>query len=66
MVLMGSFVIDDVVHSSVELHSEPHVLLDGKHVTKPTHRPLQGVEPSYESTYQEVHNAKFEQLHTFV
>ena len=54
---MGSSVAGVVLHSESELHS-------GGHVT--SHRMPLGVDPSYESTYQEAHKGDFERLRSLV
>ena len=56
---MGSFVIDAVVHSPIGMHNEDHVRVATLH-------PPQHMEPSYESTYQEVHKAEFQRIRSLV
>ena len=63
---MGSFVTHAVVTSPIGLHSEDHVTVHGEHVLEPTLRPPQHLEPSYESTYQEVHKAEIHRIRSLV
>ena len=54
-----------LVKSCVALYSA-HLLAYGHPTSDQTHCTLRGLEPSYESTYQEVHKANFQQLHGLV
>ena len=63
---MGSFVIDAVVHSPIVMHSEDHALVHAEHGSEPTLCPRQHMEPSYESTYQEVHKVEIHRIRSLV
>ena len=63
---MGDYVTDAVVKSCVDLQRDLHLPPDGHPSFKPTHCLSHGLEPSYESTYQEVHKAKVERLRSSV
>ena len=59
---MGNCVTYAVVKSCVALHNNVHLLADGHPTSDQAHCTLHGLEPSYESTYQEVHKANFQRL----
>ena len=63
---MGSFVTNAVVHSSTVVHSEDHVLACTLDASEPTLRPPPDLEPSYESTYQELHKAEIIRIRSLV
>ena len=63
---MGDCVVHAVVKSCVALHNDVHLLVDGHPTSNQAHRTLRGLQPSYESTYQEVHKADFERLRSLV
>ena len=63
---MGSFVTDVVVHSPIAMHIEDHVRVPAEHVTEPACCPSQHMEPSYESTYKEVHKVEFQRIRSLV
>ena len=63
---MGSFVTDAVLQSPTEVHGSVNVLEHGEHRLEPNLRPLQHMEPSYESAYQEVHKAEFDRICSLV
>ena len=63
---MGSFVTHAVVTSLIGLHNEDHVSVHAEHVSEPTLPPPQHLEPSYESTYQEVHKAEIHRIRSLV
>jgi hypothetical protein len=52
--------------SYAELLSQVHVVIDGNHGNEQSNRMPLGVDPSYESTYQEAHKGEFERLHSLV
>ena len=59
---MDECVIHAVDKLGATLHSDVHLLADGHPTSNQAHCTLRGLELSYESTYQEVHKANFEQL----
>ncbi len=63
---MWSCAIDVVVHSPIVVHSGDHVFVHAEHGSEPTFCPPQHMEPSYESTYQEVHKAEFHRIRSLV
>jgi hypothetical protein len=63
---MGECVTDAVVQSCAALHTDLHLILDGHLASQRPPRMSRGLEPSYESTYQEVHKADFERLRNLV
>ena len=52
--------------SYAELLSQVHVVIDGNHGNEQSNRMPLGVDPSYESTYQEVHKQDLERLRNCV
>jgi hypothetical protein len=63
---MGDCVTDAVVQSCGALHTHKYLPPDGHLASHQPPRMSPGLEPSYESTYQEVHKADFERLHSLV
>ena len=63
---MGSFVTNADVHSPIAMHSEDHVLVHAEHGSEPTLCLMQHMEPTYESTYQEVHKAELHRIRSLV
>ena len=63
---VGSSVTNAVVHSCAELHSDLPVLQNGEHGTELGRCRMEVVEPSYESTYLEVHQQQLERLRSSV
>lgn len=63
---MGSFVTDVVVHSPIVMHSKNHILVHTEDAQEPTLRPPQHMEPSYESTYQDLHKAEIHRIRSLV
>ena len=63
---MGTFLTDAVVPSSAVMHSQDHVTIPTLDGSEPTLRPPQALEPSYESTYQELHKADILRIRSLV
>jgi hypothetical protein len=63
---MGSSVTDVVLHYSQGLHTQMHCLQNGLHAAEQTHGLMGAMQPSYESTYQEVHKHDLERLRSCV
>ena len=63
---MRDYVTDVVVKSCVASHNDVHLLADGHPTSNQAHCTFYGLEPSYKSTYQEVHKADFEWLRGLV
>ena len=63
---MGDCVAHAVVKSCVALHNDVHLLADGHPTSDQIHCTFCGLEPSYESTYQDVHKADFQRLRGLV
>jgi hypothetical protein len=63
---MASFVTHAVVTSPSGIHNEDSVSVHAEPVSEPMPRPAQHLEPSYESTYQEVHKAEIQRIRALV
>jgi hypothetical protein len=63
---METFVTDVVVHSCDGLHTQLQCLQNTNHGAEQSHGLMQIVQPSYESTYQEVHKHDLERLRNCV
>jgi hypothetical protein len=63
---MESFVTHALVTSPIGLHDEDHVSVHAEHVSEPMLRPPQHLEPSYESTYRELHKAEIDRIRSLV
>jgi hypothetical protein len=63
---MGPSVTDAVVHSCQGLQTQMHSLQNGMLAEEQTHGLMQAMQPSYESTYQEVHKQDLERLRSCV
>ena len=63
---MGSFVTNAVFPSPTVMHNEDDVTVNVEDASEPTLRPPLHMEPSYESTYQEVHKVEFQRIHSLV
>lgn len=63
---MGSFATAAVVHNYAGLHTQSQVLHNGNHGSEQTHALMHAVQPTYESTYQQVHKQELERLHSNV
>jgi len=63
---MGECVTDAVAQSCGTLHTDLQLIPHGKFVSQRPPRMSNGLEPSYESAYQEVHKADFERLRSLL
>ena len=63
---MGSSVTAAVVHCCSALHTQSNAVENGENAAEQTHAAMQGVQPTYESTYQEVHKHQLDRLRSCV
>jgi hypothetical protein len=63
---MGSSATAGVVNFCAGLHTQSEVLHNGNHGSEQSNEHMHVVQPTYESTYHEVHKQELERLHACV